>query len=60
MEVNVIDRKGKSYAVPEFKVFKTKDLMIKGGKFFAIWDEETGLWTKDYFRAIEIVDTEIQ
>ena len=60
MEVNVIDRKGKLYAVPEFKVFKTKDLMIKGGKFFAIWDEETGLWTKDYFRAIEIVDTEIQ
>lgn len=59
MEVKVINRKNGNYAVPGFKVFKTKDLMIKGGRFFAIWDEETGLWTKDYFRAIEIIDSEI-
>lgn len=59
MEVVEITKKGKTHVIPKFKVLKTKDLMIKGGRFFAIWDEENGLWTKDYFRAIKIIDSEI-
>lgn len=43
---------------PGFKVVRTKDLMIRGGKFYAIWDEEAGLWSTDEFRAIEIIDGE--
>ena len=32
---------------PEFLVKKSKDLMIKGKAFYAVWDEDTGLWSKD-------------
>ena len=62
--MEVITKKGKgnseSRAVPNFKLVETKDIMIKGGKFYAIWDEENKLWSKDYARAIEIIDKEIQ
>lgn len=30
--------------------------MIRGGCFYAVWDEEAGVWTTDEFRAIEIID----
>lgn len=59
IEVVETKKKGETHAIPKFKVLKTKDLMIKGGRFFAIWDEENRLWTKDYFRAIKIIDSEI-
>jgi hypothetical protein len=33
-----------------------KDLMVRGGKFYAMWDEEAGLWTTNEFRLYEVVD----
>lgn len=36
-----------------------KDLMIKGNAFYAIWDEETNLWSTDPFRAIALIDCEL-
>lgn len=53
------DRKRITEVYPEFKVCRTKDLMIRGSDFYAIWDEENGLWSKDTFRAIEIIDNYI-
>ena len=49
---------------PDFQVLlpsnkPVKDLMIKGGDFFAIWDEETNLWSTDPFRAIALIDNEL-
>ena len=44
---------------PEFIVKPSKDLMIKGSSFYAIWDEEANLWSTDGFRAIELIDKEI-
>ena len=41
---------------PHFKVRTSKDLMIKGGKFYAIWDEKTGLWSKDQDTATDLID----
>ena len=32
---------------PEFLVKKSKDLMIRGRSFYAVWDEDTGLWSKN-------------
>lgn len=37
-----------------------KDLMKKGGKFYAILDKETGMWSTDESKVIEFVDREIQ
>lgn len=44
---------------PEFLVKPSKDLMVRGKKFYAIWDEEAGMWTKDINRACEMIDTEL-
>ena len=46
---------------PKFIVgCKTKDLMVKGGKFFAVWDEENGLWSTDEERTQELVDNQVK
>ena len=45
---------------PEFFVKPSKDLMIKGSSFYAIWDEEAGLWSTDYLRAVELIDQELE
>lgn len=44
---------------PRFKICKSKDLMIRGGDFYAIWDEERGLWSTSEEDAINIIDSEI-
>lgn len=44
---------------PQFKVGRPKDLMIKGGVFYAIWDEENGVWSTDEYRAYELIDKEL-
>ena len=41
---------------PEFIIGDTNDLMIKGGAFYAIWDEEIGLWNTNEYRVASIVD----
>lgn len=51
--------KGVTVIYPEFKVCRSKDLMIKGGKFYAIWDEEAGMWSTDEYDAQRIVDKEL-
>lgn len=45
---------------PEFKVEPSKDLMVKGSHFYAIWDEEKNLWSTDEFRAVKLIDREIE
>ncbi len=41
---------------PKFVVRRCKDLMIRGQDFYAIWNEEKGLWSTDESDVIEIVD----
>ena len=45
---------------PKFIVKSSKDLMIRGGDFYAIWDDEAGLWSTSRERAIELIDREIE
>ena len=44
---------------PEFLVKPSKDLMIKGSSFYAIWDEKSNLWSTDPYKAIDMIDEEI-
>ena len=54
------DDKKKTISVyPSFQVKKSKDFMTKGKTFYAIWDEEIGLWSLNENRACELVDKEI-
>lgn len=44
---------------PRFIIKKSKDLMIRGGDFYAIWVEELGLWSTDEHDAIRLIDQEL-
>ena len=37
-----------------------KDLMTRGGSFYAIYDEESGFWTKSKPKAIELIDKQVR
>lgn len=44
----------------DFKVIRSKDLMVRSKSFYAIWDEEKGLWSTDEYDVVRIVDTDIE
>ena len=41
---------------PEFLVKPSKDLMIRGRQFYAIWDENKHVWSKDESDAQRLID----
>ena len=45
---------------PRFRLYpKSSDLMIRGGDFYAIWNEELGLWSTDEQVALQLIDYEL-
>lgn len=52
--------KGIYHVSPKFKILKSKDLMIRGRDFYAIWDEEHERWSKDQDDAIRIIDKAVK
>lgn len=44
---------------PAFAVLPSRDLMVRGKEFFAIWDEDAGFWSTDEYRARELIDREL-
>jgi energy-coupling factor transporter ATP-binding protein EcfA2 len=44
---------------PDFTVGRSKDLMVRGQAFYAIWDEEKGLWSTDEYDVARLVDKEV-
>lgn len=64
--LTVTEKKGKGddkdtlLVYPKFKITnKSKDLMIRGGDFYAVWVESKGLWSTDEDDALELIDKEI-
>ena len=50
----------KGYVVwPDFQNGTSKDLMIRGGDFYAIWDPRVGLWSTKPGTVIELIDEEL-
>lgn len=45
---------------PKFKIIESDDLMIRGGDFYAVWNERKGLWSTREQDVIEIIDRELQ
>ena len=56
------DKKGNNYEViPTFLTYpRSKDLMIRGKDFYAIWVEDLGMWSTDEDVALELIDREIE
>ncbi|MDR1549058.1 MAG: DUF5906 domain-containing protein [Hungatella sp.] len=53
-------KKGYVEIFPKFIVKKSKDLMIRGGDFYAAWIEEKGMWSTDEDDITDIVDRELR
>ena len=55
-----IEYKNKVYYVsPSFISRPSKDLMIRGKSFYAVWNEKLKLWSTDLYDLISIIDSEL-
>ena len=61
-EIEVFDQKSKVNVLtiyPDFKICRSKDLMIRGKDFYAVWDEVVGLWSVDEYDVQRLVDQDL-
>ena len=49
-------KNGPAEIYPVFITKSSKDLMIRGGDFYAIWDERKGLWSKSQDDVVDLID----
>ncbi len=54
-----VPKRGTVEIYPKFILKKSSDLMIRGGDFYAIWIEETGLWSTDEQDVARLIDKEL-
>lgn len=59
MKVYAVTTKNGIEIFPKFIVKKSKDLMTKGGDFYAIWCEDIGFWSTDEDDVTRLIDKEI-
>jgi hypothetical protein len=60
-KIRVSEKKGGGQeAFPDFKVGRSQDLMVRSKDFYAIWDEEAGLWSTDPYSVQRIVDAKLR
>jgi hypothetical protein len=45
---------------PDFKVGRSKDLMVRGKSFYAIWDEARHIWSTDEYDVQRLVDQDLE
>lgn len=60
---NIKERSAKNGVIelyPDFRVIRSKDLMIRGKSFYALWDEEAGLWSTDEYDVQRLVDLDLE
>lgn len=53
-----IDKSGIT-VFPKFIVCRSDDLMIRGGDFYAIWNDTTGLWDTNEETVLKMIDREL-
>jgi energy-coupling factor transporter ATP-binding protein EcfA2 len=44
---------------PDFKVTRSKDLMVRGKTFYAVWDDDRQLWSTDEYDVQRLVDRDL-
>lgn len=58
IKTNVL-KNGTSEIYPDWTIGRSKDLMVRGRGFYAIWDEEAGLWSTDEYDVQRLVDADL-
>lgn len=59
----IVERQGRGGSLeiyPDFKACRSKDLMIRGKAFYAIWDEERHIWSTDEYDVQRLIDKELE
>lgn len=51
---------GMMEAVPWFRNTNSRDIMLRDGDFVAIWNPKTGLWSKNEFDVVNLVDDDVR
>jgi Family of unknown function (DUF5906) len=55
--VKVMPEKNEKIEIlPDFRVMRSKDLMIQGKTFYAIWDQARNMWSDDEYDVPRLVD----
>lgn len=54
------EKKGVIEVYPDFKVVRSKDLMVRSKSAYAIWDEQAGLWSSDEYDVQRLVDEDLE
>lgn len=58
-KIRVKETKTFKQAYPDWIVDTSGDLMVRGGSFYAIWDEQSGLWSTNEYDVQRIVDADL-
>jgi len=58
----VVKKRRDGYDVyPDFRVSSdVEDLMVRGGAFYAVWDEGVGMWSRNEYDAHRLLDNELR
>lgn len=51
---------GMMEAAPWFRNVNSRDIMLRDGDFVAIWNPKTGLWSKNEFDVVDLVDDDVR
>jgi DNA polymerase III delta prime subunit len=58
-KIKTKEAKGFPQAYPDWVVDRFDDLMVKGGSFYAVWDEQKGMWSTNEYDVQKIVDADL-
>lgn len=53
-------KKGQLEVSPDFVIGRSKDLMVRGKSFYAVWDQANQLWSTDEYEVQRLVDEELR
>ncbi|MET0786955.1 MAG: DUF5906 domain-containing protein [Paenisporosarcina sp.] len=58
-KIRTREARGFAQAYPDWIVDQFDDLMIRGGAFYAVWDETLGMWSTNEFDVQRLVDADL-
>lgn len=53
-------RQGVVKIYPEFIVGRSRDIMVRGKAFYAVWNEAQGLWSTDEYDVVHLIDADLE
>ena len=59
-KIKLKEGKGFAQAYPDWIIDHFEDLMVRGGAFYAVWDETIGMWSTNELDVQRIVDTDLR